>query len=213
MRDTLRFFGAFVALGALTTAAPVVAGEQDAIDGCIDRLRAVGGPDGRSGEVIRSEFSEAATEVILRDAGGTTWRCLAYSDGTVGELAVTDAMDDGGGAMANTYPEGDAGYPGDREIRFAPGRSDGEFTGRLEPGDATRWTLRARNGQELNVTIAAEGPGISYQIFNPDNSFLQEQWSSSNAYGGQLWQTGTHVIEVINRGDRTTPYTLWVTVD
>jgi hypothetical protein len=35
--------------------------EQDAIDGCIDPLRAVGGPDGAGGEVISSEFSHPVT--------------------------------------------------------------------------------------------------------------------------------------------------------
>ena len=39
-------FGALMAIGVATTA---VAGEQEAIDGCIDRLRAVGGPDAKGG--------------------------------------------------------------------------------------------------------------------------------------------------------------------
>jgi len=206
---------AALALTIVTFTAPAKAGEQDAIDGCIDRLRAVGGPDGGGCEVIRSEYSEAATEVILRDAGGTTWRCLAYSDGTVGDLAVMDAMDDGGGAMAGAYSEGagDGGYTATQEIRFAAGRSSGEFNDGLTPGSSTRWTLRAREGQDLNVIVSAEGAGLSYQIFNPDNSFLLEQMSPSKEYKGQLWQSGTHVIEVINRGDRPVSYTLWVGIE
>jgi len=30
--------------------------------------------------------------------------------------------------------------------------------------------------------------------------------TSAKEYRGQLWQSGDHVIEVINRGSRNTPY-------
>ncbi len=215
MRSKTKTLAAAVAVGIMISPATLLAGEQDAIDGCIDRLRAVGGPDGSRGEVVRSTFSEAATEVILRDAGETTWRCLAYSDGTVAELQVMDAMDDGEGAMAGAYGEGenDGGYTATQEVRFAAGRSSGEFNDGLTPGSSTRWTVRARDGQFLNVIVSAEGPGVSYQIFNPDGSFLLDQVAAAQEYEGQLWQNGTHVIEVINRGNSNVSYTLWVGVD
>ena len=215
MRNTTSTLVAALAMGAMASSTPALAGEQDAIDGCIDQLRTVGGPDGRTGEVVRSEFSEAATEVILRDGGGTTWRCLAYSDGTVADLAVQNAADDGEGAMAGAYDEGgsEESYTGTEEIRFSRGQSSGEFNDGLTPGSSTRWTLRARDGQDLNVVVSAQGSGISYQIFNPDDSFRLEQTPASREYKGQLWQSGTHVIEVINRGNRAVSYTLWVSVD
>ena len=88
-------------LAATGVTAPTMAGEQDAIDGCIDQLRTVGGCDAKSGgEVLNSEYSESATLVMLRDGGGTVWRCLAYSDGSVAQLAESHASDDGGGALA-----------------------------------------------------------------------------------------------------------------
>ena len=215
MRSKTNILAAAVAVGIMISPVALQAGEQDAIDGCIDRLRAVGGPDGSGGEVVRSTFSEAATEVILRDAGETTWRCLAYSDGTVAELEVMDAMDDGEGAMAGAYSEGenDGGHTATREVRFAAGRSSGEFNDGLTPGSSTRWTVRARDGQFLTVTVSAEGPGVSYQIFNPDGTFLLDQVAAAQEYKGQLWQNGTHVIEVINRGNSNVSYTLWVGVD
>ena len=37
-----------------------------------------------------------------------------------------------------------------------------------------------------------------YQIFNPDGSFLLDQMGAAQEYRGQLWQSGDHVIEVIN---------------
>jgi hypothetical protein len=197
-----------VAIVSIVALQPVMAGEQEAIDGCIDKLRAVGGPDGRAGgQVLSSEFSEAATLVMLRDAGGTVWRCLAYSDGTVGELTVSQAADDGGGAMA-----GASGYStqepatSTERVRFDRGSSGAELTATLTPGSSMRYVLNAKNGQDLYVRVAPRGPDIYYQIFNPDGSFLLEQMDPAKEYRGQLWQSGDHVIEVINRGSRNTSY-------
>ena len=131
---------ASAAIVSIVALQPAMAGEQEAIDGCIDKLRAVGGPDGRAGgQVLSSEFSEAATLVMLRDAGGTVWRCLAYSDGTVGELTVSQAADDGGGAMA-----GASGYStaepttSTERVRFDRGSSGAELTATLTPGSSMR---------------------------------------------------------------------------
>ena len=52
-------------------ATPLLAGSaiamSDADNACIDQLRTVGGPDGASGTVLSSEFSEAGTLVMLKD--------------------------------------------------------------------------------------------------------------------------------------------------
>lgn len=68
----MRFTNAFALAPALMLAAglaaPAPAGEQEAIDGCIDEVRRI---TGGGGEVLSSEFSEAATLVRLRDANGT----------------------------------------------------------------------------------------------------------------------------------------------
>lgn len=205
----------FTILASTGISTPAMAGEQDAIDGCIDRLRSVGGPDARSGgEVLSSEFSEAATLVMLRDGGGTVWRCLAYSDGTVAELAVSQAADDGGGAMAGA-PGHSGGEPttATQRLRFDAGTTGTELTAKLSPGSSARFILRAKDRQDLYVRIAPSGPDIYYQIFNPDNSLLLDQMTSDKEYRGQVWQSGDHVIEVINRGSRTTSYDLIVGID
>ena len=201
-----------MAIGVATTA---VAGEQEAIDGCIDRLRTVGGPDAKGGgQVLSSEFSEAGTLVMLRDAGGTVWRCLAYSDGTVGELAMSQAADDGGGAMSGYSGRSEAEPTTSTErVRFERGSTGAELTGTLTPGSSVRYQLNAKNGQNLYVRVAPRGPGIYYQIFNPDGSFLLDQMTPDKEYRGQLWQSGDHVIEVINRGDRNTSYNVIFGID
>lgn len=204
-----------MAAAMIAIAGPSVAGEQEAIDGCIDKLRSVGGPDARSGgEVISSEFSEAATLVMLRDGGGTVWRCLAYSDGTVAEISVSQAADDGGGAMAGSSSHhGSGGGTSTERVRFDRGTTGTELTGTLTPGSSTRYVVGAKNLQNLYVRVAAKGSGIYYQIFNPDKSFLLDQMTSDKEYRGQLWQSGDHVIEVINRGNRNTSYNLIIGVD
>ena len=67
---------------------------QEAIDGCIDQLREVGGPDGQSGTVLSTEFSEANSLVMLQDRGETVWRCLVSSGGQVAELSVSQAAEE-----------------------------------------------------------------------------------------------------------------------
>lgn len=193
-----------LALAAGLAAGLATADEQAAIDGCIDQLRQVGGPDGQGGEVLSSEFSEAATLVTLRDLGGTVWSCLAYSDGAVEELRVVNAADDGEGAMAGA-PAG-AGETVTEAVRFAAGTTGAELTGSLPPGASRRYTLGAQDGQFLYVRVAAEGPALEFQIFNPDGSFLLDMIPTDKEYRGQLWQSGEHVVEVINRSNETRSY-------
>ena len=90
----------FIVTGAAQLFANLVANPafanfgQDFVDGCIDQIRTVGGPDGQSGTVISSEYSEANSLIMFRDAGNTVWRCLVSNDGAVADLSVADAADD-----------------------------------------------------------------------------------------------------------------------
>lgn len=198
-------------LAAIGTPLSAIAGEQDAIDGCIDQLRKVGGPDARAGgEVLSSEFSEAGTLVMLRDAGGTVWRCIGYSDGTVGDLSVAQGTDDGGGAMSGASGEPETTT---QQVHFEPGATGAEIPGVLTPGSSARYVLRAQERQDLYVRVAPQGPAIEYQIFNPDGSFLLEQMTSDREYRGQLWQSGDHVVEVINRTDAPVGYRVIFGID
>ena len=151
---------------------------------------------------------------MLRDGGGTVWRCLAYSDGTVGELTVSNAADDGGGAMAGSSSSSSQ-EPGTstERVRFDRGTTGTELTGTLTPGSTMRYVVGAKNRQNLYVRVAAKGSVISYQIFNPDGSFLLDQMTSDKEYRGELWQSGDHVIEVINRGNDNASYNLIIGVD
>ena len=199
-----RSFLVFAVLAATGVGAPTVAGEQDAIDGCIDQLRSVGGPDARSGgEVLSSEFSEAATLVMLRDSGGSVWRCLAYSDGTVAELAVSEAADDGGGAMAGASGSGGSGT---ERVVFVKGSTGAELTGSLRPQQSRRYLLGAKKGQDLYVRVGANGPNLTYAIYNPDGSVLLDEVQAAQEYRGQLWQSGDHTVQVYNMSNGAQSY-------
>lgn len=184
------------------------AGEQEAIDGCIDKLREVGGPDGQSGEIVSSEYSEAGTLVMLRDAGGTVWRCIGYNDGAVGDMSVAEGADDGQGAMAGS------GAGGEQRVSFPAGSTGTELAGTLAPGESMRYVLGATDGQNLYVQVAhVSGPRLDFQIFNPDGSFLLDMIPTDLEYRGQLWQSGDHVVEVINRGGKAAEYTVIFGID
>lgn len=181
------------------TAAALTAGPghtmTDADNACIDHLREVGGEDGKSGIVLSSSFSEAGTLVMLQDAGGTTWRCIAYSDGAIGEMSVVDAADDSGGASAGSDEPGTDTVV----VKFESGTSGTELTGTLAPGSSTRYVLGAVNEQFLYVRVAPNNGTLEFSIWNPDGSALLDLISADKEYRGQLWQTGGHVIEVVNR--------------
>jgi hypothetical protein len=99
-----------------------------------------------------------------------------------------------------------------RRVRLSGNSSGTEISASLTPGSSTRYVLRARNGQFLYTRVATGAGGVEYQIFNPDRSFLLEQMTSAREYRGQLWQTGDHVIEVINRGNRNARYNIIIGV-
>lgn len=184
--------------------APSANAMSDADNDCTDQLRRVGGPDGASGKVLSSEFSEAGTLVMLEDGGGTVWRCIAYKDGTIGELSVVEAADDGGGAMSGSgasKPTTDT-----LRVRFDTGTSGTEISASLTPGSSTRYVLGAKDGQFLYVRVAPKSGSLGYLIQNPDGSALLDFMTPDKEYRGQLWQSGDHVIEVVNNGSTDASY-------
>ena len=98
-------------------------------------------------------------------------------------------------------------------MRFASGASGTVLNGRLAPGASQRFLLNARDGQMLEVQLSPRGPALEYQIFNPDGSFLLEQIDAERPYRGQLWQSGDHVVEVINRNQSTAGYRLSLRIE
>ena len=184
---------------------------QDAIDGCIDQLRAVGGPDGQAGTVLSTEFSEATSLVMLQDRGETVWRCLVSNDGQVAELTVAQAADDGQGAMdgASSVPV----VSGTQRVQFETGTSGAALSGTLNPNTSVSYVLGAANEQFMRVSVGSHGGALDYRIFNPDGSLLLDLISSDTPYQGQLWQSGDHVVEVVNTGAQPVTFDVGIGIE
>ncbi|MFD0980311.1 hypothetical protein [Tropicimonas aquimaris] len=181
---------------------------SEASDACIDALRATGTPDAQGGEVLSSSYSEAGTLVMLRDLGGSEYKCIVWSDGRVGELTLVNAMDDGKGAMAGNKAPVHGSSTKTHRVQFARGTSGATYDGTLTPGSTVRYVLGAANGQFLDVNIRHHNGRMSYQIWNPDGTSLLDMIPAKTPYRGQLWQSGDHVVELINRGKQTESFTV-----
>ena len=107
--------------------------------------------------------------------------------------------------------EGEPGGISEVQIQFAEGERAGTYRGALSPGETRRYALNGDSGQNLDVQVTGTGADIYYQILNPDQTFLFDQMASSIRYTGELWQSGEHVIEVINRSDRVQNYITTIT--
>ncbi|MBY6200652.1 hypothetical protein KUV65_04710 [Maritalea mobilis] len=117
----------------------------------------------------------------------------------------------GGGGTASGTPG--AGETDTMRVQFDRGTSGTELSDNLPPGASRRYVLGAGDGQFLYVRVAPWSGSLDYQIFNPDGSFLLDMVPSRQEYRGQLWQDGDHVVEVINRTNRTVSYNVIFGID
>lgn len=185
-----------VCLFALLSA-PALADISDEANACIDELLARHGNIG--GEVVEQSGSEAGTLVRLRDANGAEYECIVWSGPEVAELRRID------GEGASTSDDAETGgsaaaVSGTRTVQFDAGASGTALTAILNPNTSVRYVLGAREGQFLNVDIGSHGGALDYRIENPDGSMLLDLIASDTPYQGQLWQSGEHVIEILNAG-------------
>ncbi len=191
---------------------PVFSDISDEANACIDELVSRFGNVG--GEVLGQEFSEAATMVRLRDGNGAEYECIVWSGPEVADLRRTgensDKSDDGGGA------KGGAAAPtvsGDQVVKFDTGTSGTLMSATLQSGTSVRYVLSANDGQFLNVDVGSHGGALDYKIFNPDGSLLLDLISSDTPYQGQLWQTGEHVVEVVNAGAQPVSFDIGIGIN
>ncbi len=191
---------------------PVFSDISDEANACIDELVSRFGNVG--GEVLGQEFSEAATMVRLRDGNGVEYECIVWSGPEVADLRRTgensDKSDDGGGA------KGGAAAPtvsGDQVVKFDTGTSGTLMSATLQSGTSVRYFLSANDGQFLNVDVGSHGGALDYKIFNPDGSLLLDLISSDTPYQGQLWQTGEHVVEVVNAGAQPVSFDIGIGIN
>lgn len=207
----IRLNSAFLALAVMAT--PTVADISDEANACIDELISRVGNVG--GEVLGQEFSEAAIMVRLRDANGSVYECLVWSGPEIADFRQVSGegamADDGGGAMVGA--SGPPVVSGTERVQFAAGTSGAALSGTLSPNASVRYVLGAASGQFLRVDVSSREGALDYSILNPDGSFLLDPISSEKPYQGELWQSGDHVIEVINRSTGQASFDMGVGIE
>lgn len=141
----------------------------------------------------------------LADPGFEGW--------TAGDFLVEGSNDPSAGADSNSASSGaGAGASGGEGstmiVRFPAGSTGTELTDSLQPQASRRYVIGASNGQFLYFRLAANGPGMTYVIYNPDGSVLLDEMAAAKEYRGQLWQSGDHVVEVYNTANDAQSYNI-----
>lgn len=95
-------------------------------------------------------------------------------------------------------------------VQFAAGANGQQRTGTLTPGSSIRFVLGAANRQMLEVSFVNSDPAVEYQIFLPNGRLLLDQVPNTLPYQGELFMSGDHVVEVINRGHHDARYAVWM---
>ena len=149
-----------------------------------------------------------------RMAEGRRWcRIATLADPGVVGWAAGDFLAEGTGSAVQ-LPTAAPGEGGSQErVRFTAGTTGAELTGVLNPGESRRYVVGASSGQDMYVRVAPRGEPVTYQIFNPDGTFLLDQITSDQEYRGQLWQSGDHVVEVINRTNASANYNVIIGIE
>lgn len=172
--------------------------------------------------VTRLSNGQNVRNLGCRMSEGRRWcRIATLADPWFEGWASGDFLVEGTGAVQHSSAPRSQAQPraqarsGDTEqrVRFAAGSTGVEMTGSLSPGETQRYVIGASSSQELYVRVAPRGNPISYQIFNPDRTFLLDQMTSDREYRGQLWQSGDHVIEVINRTNGAAGYNIIIGIE
>jgi len=189
--------------------APAMADTSDEANACIDELRARHGNVG--GEVLEQSGSEAGTLVRLRDGNDAEYECIVWSGPEVAELRRVDAAGDSGSGDSATASA--KTVSGTQRVQFDAGTSGSAMTAVLNPNTSVRYVLGANDGQFLNVDIGSHGGALDYRIENPDGSMLLDLIASDSPYKGQLWQSGDHVIEILNAGAQPVTFDVGIGID
>lgn len=146
---------------------------------------------------------EMATD--MRERG---WVSARYLGGGGATQLPSPPASQGGIAtqLPSPPPVAGAGQTTTTTVRFPPGATGTQMSEQLAPNATRRYVLNARARQYLTFQLAGADAGLSWRILNPDSTLLDRQ-PASRGYLGQLWQSGNHVIEVINGTARTQSYT------
>lgn len=146
----------------------------------------------------RTTWCEIEMLTDMRERGWVSARYLTTGGAGQGGAATQ---------LPSPPPMAGAGQTTTVVVRFPAGSTGTEYREQLAPNATRRYVLNARSGQFLTFRLSSGDPGMSWRILNPDSTLLDRQPAARN-YRGQLWQSGDHVIEVINATGRSQAYTV-----
>jgi hypothetical protein len=154
-------------------------------------------PSGTVVENLGCQESEGRTWCHIADGDASGWAAadfLTEASGPVRSAPATPVVSDG--SAADTV----------ERVRFPRGATGTEFSDILEAGGSRRYVLGARSGQSLYFRLAASGPGMTYVVYNPDGSVMQDEIGADREFRNGLWQSGEHTIEVYNTSNSAQSY-------
>ena len=76
-----------------------------------------------------------------------------------------------------------------------------------------RYQIGAKKNQFLVVRVSPTSAPLKYRILNPNGSALLDELSVELPYRGQLWQSGDHIVEVVNRTGSTVPFQIYFGIE
>ncbi len=165
-------------------------------------------------------FAQLRRGMIVRNLGcaedmGRMW-CqvpIAPNDGaSIGWVAMDFLLPaDGPGETVDHATQNE---PTTKSIRvhFNPGATADLESGQLSSGNSVRYVLGAKNGQTLEVSFDQADPGLEYRIIMPNGHVLLDPVATTLPYQGQLYMSGDHMVEIINRGHHKASYAVYVQV-
>jgi len=154
-------------------------------------------PTGTVVENLGCQQSEGRTWCHIADGDASGWAAadfLTESNGPVRAARATPVVADGG--ATHTI----------ERVQFPRGETGTEFTDSLEAGASRRYVLGAQSGQDLYFRLAASGPGLTYVVYNPDGSVMQDEVGADREFRNGLWQSGDHIVEVYNTSNIAQSY-------
>jgi hypothetical protein len=163
-------------------------------------------------------FAQLQRGMVVRNLGceqheGRTW-CMvpmAPNDGaSIGWVAAEYLVPASGPSAVANHTEPSAPHTQAVRVRFAAGSSGTEEGGTLTTGQTIRYVLGARNGQMLEVSFTGTDPAIDYRIILPNGHVLLDEVQAGLPYQGQLYMSGDHVVEVINRGSAPADFRIYM---
>ncbi|WP_157960112.1 hypothetical protein [Albibacillus kandeliae] len=149
---------------------------------------------------FQCSFNASGDTMVDFYADGKSWPAFARNGDT--------PHAGNGGATAGAGPSTST-----EKVRFPAGSSSFQFPAQLPPNSTVRYVLGANKDQFLTTRVSPQGRSLEYRILNPDGSALLDAISTNQEYRGQLWQSGEHIVEVINRSDQTVPFEIFFQIE